>query len=181
MRALLFCAMALTLASCAPSGTATKDVGTPIDEVMGDWQGHRVTSKGMVKPIIVQAIALGNKAYRFVPITSSRQADPSEQPIEVTQEGDRLLAPTSPGWQVVCANGVITGRTSTDQALSIVLRRKVDLSPALEAKPPAGAIILFDGTTLDAWQRRDMNQGQLLSDGRSAEGPWRWCRGPATS
>jgi hypothetical protein len=162
--------LALILSSCAPSGTITKGEGVPVDAVMGDWQGHRVTSKGVVVPITAQAIALGQKNYRFVPITPSHQPDPSMRPVDVIQDGDRLLAPSNQGWEIKCSNGVISAVTKTDQVLSLELRRKLDLSPALGAKPPSGAVVLFDGTTLDGWQQRDAKLrtgpvGWKVSDG----------------
>ena len=162
--------LALILSSCAPSGTVTKGEGAPVDAVMGDWQGHRVTSKGVVIPITAQAIALGQKNYRFVPITPSHQPDPSMRPVDVIQDGDRLLAPSNQGWEIKCSNGVISAVTRTDQVLSLELRRKVDFSPALGAKPPSGAVVLFDGTRLDGWQQRDAKlrtgpAGWKVSDG----------------
>jgi len=79
-------------------------------------------------------------------------------PCEVTREGDRLNTASEPDWQVTIAHGVIAGRTTMSEAESFQLTRQNRLSPALGAKPPAGAIILFDGTSMGAWQRRDVNQ-----------------------
>jgi hypothetical protein len=153
-------AASIMLSSCAPSGTAVKGEGSPVpgDDLMGDWRGHRVTATGVVVPLAVQVIALGGGSYRFVTVTSSRQPDLSLGSFDVVREDNRLLVASKPDWQVAYANGVITGLTSADEAVNFALTHSRQLSPSLGAKPPAGAVILFDGKTLDAWQARDVNR-----------------------
>jgi len=161
--------LAAILASCAPSGSATKGEGPASDPVMGDWQGHRVTSEGAVMPVAVQAIALGDRNYRFV-VKTSYDVRGSLLSVDGKLDGDRLLVAQASGWSVKLDNGTIAGRTSENEAQTFELKRVVRLSPNLGARPPEGAIVLFDGTSLSGWERRDETQ-------RAAPAGWKMMDG----
>jgi hypothetical protein len=162
--------LAVVLTSCAPSGVATKDELQLIDPVMGDWRGHRVAQDGEVLPLKVQVIALGNRKYHFVLHALSGETGTSVDSLDATLEGKRLLFSSKPDWQVVCENGSILGRTSGDASPFLKLNHFVRLSPALGAQPPAGALRLFDGTSLAAWQRRDPKQRDTPVGWKVADG-----------
>jgi hypothetical protein len=149
--------LAMMLISCAPSENVTRGEGPAPDPLMGDWQGHRVTSAGAVIPVAVQAIALGDRNYRFVVKTSFDMRE-SFVSVDGRLDGDRLIVAQPTGWTVRLDNGTITGLTSESEAQTFALRRVVRLSPNLSARPPEGAIVLFDGTSLGGWERRDVNQ-----------------------
>lgn len=54
----------------------------------------------------------------------------------------------------------------TDVAMEeLVLERTVRQSPTLGAKPPEGAIVLFDGTNADAWEGGKIDDRKLLASG----------------
>jgi 3-keto-disaccharide hydrolase len=153
--------LAVLLSSCAPSGTATRGEGGPLDPVMGDWQGHRVTSGGQVIPLAVQAIALGEKKYRFVVQTAFDVRDTlSAMTFDGELDGSRLVVPDNPEWSIALENGSVSGRTNRPEAEHFELKHIVRLSPNLGARPPESAIVLFDGTSLAGWERRDVKQRQ---------------------
>jgi hypothetical protein len=84
------------------------------------------------------------------------------------EEFSALKSPPAkqPDWSATIADGRMTGKTDKGEAFD--LRRTVRESPTLGAKPPAGAIVLFDGTGKDAWTggRVDETKKTLCTDGR---------------
>lgn len=157
---LFACALAMGLSSCAPSGSVTREEGGLADPVMGDWQGHRVENTGRVVPIVGQAIALGNKNYRFVVQRSFDRREPTAvMAFEGKLEGTRLVIPEKPDWSVTLDNGILSGKTP--EPVHFELRHRVRLSPNLGARPPQGAVVVFDGTNLAGWERRDVKQREM--------------------
>ena len=151
-------------------------------------QGEYAGTAGDAK-IGVQVIALGDGAFQavFYPggLPGAGWEGKMRIPVDGKTEGGRTvfapskarkrymgnspaefsaLASDPPGGQrnytATIAGKTLTGKTDDGREISAgkVMRR----SPTLGARPPAGAIVLFDGTGTDKWANGKMDERKLL-------------------
>ncbi|MHC4225982.1 MAG: 3-keto-disaccharide hydrolase [Planctomycetota bacterium] len=154
------------------------------DAFMGDWQGSWTLDDGFdTGPLITQVIALGKGKYRA---NFSAEFEYGWPPLFVLEGGLKDAAAQFDGRAEFDGNvldiqsgikegkftGKFKGSAADGQALSgsFVMEKTIRLSPTLGAKPPAGAVVLFDGKSLDQWDpiktRRGVDKIQwLLKDG----------------
>jgi len=149
----------------------------PMDPIMGDWQGiFRIDGQPDQK-VVFQMIPHGGDTYEArvveriderVPLMhqlSGQFTGGQFRMMEVNEMSfhlDRILRPVDGGlvyrgslWSGTIderMKGIIVGERHGGFELQPAPRKP---SPTLGLKPPAGAVILFDGTTLDAWTQRD--------------------------
>jgi hypothetical protein len=85
-------------------------------------------------------------------------------------DGDKTaIGEEAKGYRGIIANDAITGQTDKGEAFE--LKKVVRHSPTEGAKPPADAIVLFDGTNTDAW-KGSMDDRKLLKDGAETLKPY---------
>jgi 3-keto-disaccharide hydrolase len=155
------------LSSCADlSGSdpvlQTKKAIEACDPFMGDWRGSWKLADGSDSgPLVAQVIALGKGTYEA---KCFAQFDTREQPMLVLkgQREGRIArfsggsAPDSTGAQLkvqaVIDRGTFSGTLEGDMVGSFTMGKTIRLSPTLGAKPPADAVVLFDGKGFDAWE-----------------------------
>jgi len=128
--------------------------------LMGDYQGEWLDApKGQYfeinKPLAAQVINVREGEYMIHFYQEhDRRADPYfEGPGKL--DGD-VIQFEGPGWKgTVSKDGIIGSGTGQGATVKFQLRRVQLGSPTLGAKPPAGAIVLFDGKNFDHWQHLD--------------------------
>ncbi|MCC7492335.1 MAG: DUF1080 domain-containing protein [Fimbriimonadaceae bacterium] len=68
---------------------------------------------------------------------------------------DKIVLAVGEGYAAQIADGQITGTTPNDGSMDL---KKVDRSsPTLGAKAPNGAVVLFDGSNVDAWAKGSLD------------------------
>lgn len=128
---------------------------------MGDWRGRWSPEEEKDPELGAQIIGRGNGLYEIHLLPALYQrCEPYA--VVTAQEKDGALEFESGRYSGrVTADG-FTGRRTEDgksQAATFRLERTVPTSPTLGLAPPPGAVTLFDGTGLDAWEI-------------NPEGPW---------
>lgn len=142
------------------------------DEFRGDWQGSPV--------YVAQVIPVMDKVYSHADLIP-QQSDankyeahifrafdqPNDKPIAIMtgeNTGD-AVALTGDGWTGAISGGHFKAQNGSD---SFDLQHIVRSSPSMGAKPPAGAVLLFDGSDMNAWSK--MKEKEWLTE----DGPSQW-------
>jgi len=123
------------------------------DPHMGDWQ---VDGSDDFPVKAAQVIALGRGKYK---INLLEEFDSRAAPIMVmngrASPNGKVVTFRSGEWSGRIEGGRLTGTKEGEGAILLEMAKVERLSPTLGAKPPSGAVVLFDGTNLDEWQKRD--------------------------
>jgi hypothetical protein len=147
----------------------------PVDPFMGDWKGTLKLGSGNEQNVVAAMIPLGGGKYeaRFLTTFDQRvpyvcivraQIRPSEFRAmdNVSLEPNRAIGTTDQGvvfpislWSGRLEGGTVQGTIAGKTTGEFKLTQFKRTSPALGTSPPAGAVVLFDGKNLDAWQSRD--------------------------
>jgi hypothetical protein len=127
---------------------------------MGDWQGTFTQRNKKTWPLVAQVVALGKGRYHATVLPAfDKRATPIAS-LEGRREGDTVRFVgwgdvsdyCGPDWAAVIENEKFTGSVPAREGGAFEMRKVVRLSPTLGAKPPAGAVGLFDGTNFDNWE-----------------------------
>jgi hypothetical protein len=136
------------------------------DPFMGDWQGNWTLDDGYTSgPLVAQVIALGKGEYRANFHGEFDYAWPPLFALSGRLEGAKAqfngraeFEGNALDIQSAIKDGKFTGKfkgrgaDGFDVAGTFSMEKVIRLSPTLGAKPPAGAIVLFDGKDFDEWK-----------------------------
>lgn len=155
----------LCMIACSAACSAAAD--DPVDSVMGNWEGIWRTNDGDSGKVSAKVMALGDTQYEsaFVLVEPDGTERAFRVPLTGTRHGESIsfgskvdLGSDRGGvfeWSAEVAGGKFSGKFTGNESGTITMDRVLHKSPTLGAKPPAGAIVLFDGTNLDQWQSRN--------------------------
>jgi len=119
------------------------------DAFMGDWQGTLVKPKGGRTPLVAQVIALGKGTYRANLLEQFDTRSPAVAVLDGTLTEGKVVF----GDMSTIDGTAFAGKLTGDHKLQgeFEMARVSRLSPAIGAKPPETALVLFDGTNMDEW------------------------------
>ena len=128
-------------------------------EYANDWGG-------------AQVIALGDDKFRAVIHKGGLPGAGWDKSPKTEVEGRRkgmaiLFTNASNGWTYSLAGGVLSTKTDTGDVYE--MKKVSRTSPTLDAKPPAGADVLFDGTNADAWRNGQIDERHFLRCGTTSK------------
>ena len=136
----------LPMSEASPLQTAT-------DPVMGDWQGEWGGSAPSGSPLYAQVIALGGGLYQANMLSKPNERGPALAVLNgkttddgVAFEGEKDGAQWSATIEGDAFKGALKGAESGVFELRKAPRDRSGV------KPPAHAVVLFDGTNVEAWE-----------------------------
>jgi hypothetical protein len=163
VRILLVCASLLCVGCLVAATQHGPDA--PDDPFMGDWQGVLKAADGKESPICAQVICWGKAGYQANLLDAF---DTRVEPIAVLK-GEAADGQAAFGETARIADGAFTGGLTGERTGAFTMEHVVRLSPTLGEQPPEGAVILFDGTSMDEWQAR-RNEPWMLNLARLVRG-----------
>ena len=131
--------------------------------VQGEYTGVINTDDGKMS-FGVQVIALGNKTFRAVAYRGGLPGagwDGSDKIITSGKTENGKTTFVGEKAKGVIQNNVLTVYSTDGDKLS-TFKKVQRKSPTLGAKPPRGALVLFDGTNVKQWETGKIVKGHLL-------------------
>ena len=131
------------------------------DPFSGNYVGRWSAQEDVDPDIAAQIVALGKGKYNVILTAKLHMRAPHKAVAEVEAKDGKLKFEAD-GLVGECDGKAFTGgRKGTDRTFS--MERYQHQSPTLGKQPPAGAVVLFDGKNLDAWN--GTTGWELLPDG----------------
>jgi hypothetical protein len=144
-----------------PDLTTTFAASDPDFKIQGEYEGE-VAGKGKYG---AQVVAKGNGKFEVYFLAGGLPGAGWDGKFRVAVNAAtkaNAVSFATQSWTGTIAEGTISGET-------FKLKRVERKSPTLGAKPPDGAVILFDGTSADQWSGGQIVDGNLLYRGTTSK------------
>jgi len=172
-RIVLYCAVALSIVCVGNAVFAAEYKGGkafvdpvhagPSFFVQGEYTGVIDTDDGKI-PFGVQVIALGKGTFRAVAYRGGLPGAGWDGSKKIVTSGKTENGKTTFSGEKakgVIQNGALTVYSTDGDELS-TFKKVQRKSPTLGAKPPKGALVLFDGSNVKQWEAGKIVKGHLL-------------------
>lgn len=148
-----------------------------VDPIMGNWEGSYINNRGVGGTIRLQVISLGSGNFQAaLYIDEGPRLEVPGKLIEgkaifegKVDQGAGGGGPADVRIQQYSDTQIIGSIRDVRRMKSIDMQKVEKKSPTLGARPPEGAIVLFDGTNLNQWQNLDKTPAQWKILGQSME------------
>lgn len=137
--------------------------GAPVDVHMGNFEGEWTAQSGASGKVTAKIIGRGQDDYKAI-FAVERDGEVTEVPLKLDskKDGEKLtyagkldMGPDAGGtyeWTATSENGTFTMHgESSEETFDLKMERVEKKPPTLGAKPPEGAVVLFDGDDLEQW------------------------------
>jgi hypothetical protein len=142
-----------------PTYTDPANAG-PDFAAQGEYAGDRGAKFG------ADVVALGDDQFQVVLLAGGLPGDgydgKSRIELKAMRDGDAIKLQPAEGYSGAIANGTLSVQGPQG---SMELKKVERESPAAGAKPPEGAVVLFDGTNTDHWKDGKIDSRHLLEQG----------------
>jgi hypothetical protein len=170
----LICLTSIAGLACAagPAITDPKKAG-PEYEAQGEYAAE-FTRDGEMRKAGVQVIALGKGEFEAVVYQGGLPGDgwkrgDEKNSYKGTMKGDVVIFESRNDHHGELKDGVLKVINDADQSPVFELKKVERKSPTLGAKPPADAVVLFDGKSADAWRGGKIVDEKYLDVGATSK------------
>jgi hypothetical protein len=148
------------------------------DSNMGDWEGSwKLNDESDSGPLVTQVIALGKGKYTAKVMTEFNTRDEPIAMLDGQRDGAMVRFAGQGEYEynqfqikAVIQNGQFSGTFTGDASGNFLMEKVIRVSPTMGEKPPAGAVVLFNGRNFKQWKHTGKSedepiQWKLLKDG----------------
>lgn len=167
-RTFLWAIAVVAAAAASGSAQAAKEAFLSPEQAGPDFQvqGEYVGTIGKQQKLGAQVIALGNGQFEAVlymgGLPGAGWDGKTRVKLKGKTEGDATHL-SGKNFRVTIAKGRLSG--TAEQDVPVEAKKIVRKSPTLGAPPPKNAIVLFDGSSVDEWEKGRITEEGLLDVG----------------